>query len=57
MTTFDSGLDRLNYIALQRKSSRKEVRKSKEFLNGFRKKQKTEEDELAEFARGKKADV
>lgn len=31
--------------------------KSKEFLEGFRKKQKAEEDELAEFARGKQADV
>lgn len=47
----------MNYIALQRKSSRKEVMKSKEFLEGFRKKQKAEEDELAEFARGKQADV
>ncbi len=57
MTTCDSGLDRLNYIALQRKSSSKEVRKSKEFLEGFQKKQRSEEDELRKFARGKKADV
>lgn len=47
----------MNYIALQRKSSRKEVRKSKEFLVGFRKKQESEKDDLAKFAQGKQIDV
>ncbi|SPO05722.1 uncharacterized protein DNG_08409 [Cephalotrichum gorgonifer] len=51
------GLDKLSYAALQRKSSQKEVRKSKEFLANFRKKQEFEEKELAEFAQGKACEI
>ena len=47
----------LNQAALQRKTSQKEAKKSKEFLMGFQKKQKVEEKELTEFAQGKMADM
>lgn len=42
----------LNQAAVQRKASQKEAKKSKEFLVGFQRKLKVEEEELAEFARG-----
>lgn len=47
----------LNQVALQRRASQKEAKKSKEFLVGFQKKQEVEEKELAEFARGKMDDM
>ena len=47
----------LNQVALQRKTSQKEAKKSKEFLAGFQKKQEAEEKELAEFVQGKLDDM
>lgn len=41
----------LNQAALQRKTSQKEAKQSKEFLKSFRKRQEAEETEIAELAR------